>query len=211
MKLRRITSLAAVLLVTSCMQPPAGNLQTASISWHPLQEDSGRTGAVDAASAELVRYESGLSFQMRTEELTPGNAYTLWIIVINDPQACESSPCSASDILENTDTDSQVLFADGTVAGGSRGTLAGSISVGPLDGWLPDRSLRDPFTAEIQLVINDHGSAIPEMIPEMMETYRGGCSDESPFPPIFPQAALEDGDPGPNSCLLFQAATFPAP
>ncbi|HEU4750479.1 MAG TPA: hypothetical protein VFT54_05420 [Acidimicrobiia bacterium] len=198
------------LLASSCMAAPS-NPQTAEVGWHPQQEEFGNTGTVAGASAELARYEEGISFQIRAEGLTPGNAYTLWLVVINNPEACSSDPCSGSDILEVAETDSQVLYAGGTVAGGNRGTLAGSTPVGPLEGWLPDRSLQDTSSAEVQLVINDHGPALPEMMPEMIDTYRAGCSDESPFPPIFPETALADGEPGPNTCLLFQVAVFPAP
>jgi hypothetical protein len=45
----------------------------------------------------------------------------------------------------------------------------------------------------------------------MIHTYRGGCADSSPFPPIFPATALADGESGPNICRLYQAATFLAP
>jgi hypothetical protein len=65
--------------------------------------------------------------------------------------------------------------------------------------------------AEIHLVINDHGPMIPEFMPGMIHTYRGGCADSSPFPAIFPATALADGVVGPNTCRLYQAAVFLAP
>ena len=66
----------------------------------------------------------------------------------------------------------------------------------------------------VHLVINDHGPMLPEHMPGMIHTYRGGCSDPSPFTPIFavpPSTALADGEVGPNICRLYQAATFEAP
>ena len=42
----------------------------------------------------------------------------------------------------------------------------------------------------------------------MLATYRGGCSDDSPFPGIFPQTALDDGLVGPNTCRLTMSAIF---
>jgi hypothetical protein len=44
----------------------------------------------------------------------------------------------------------------------------------------------------------------------MIHTYRGGCSDDSPFPSLFPAIAIADGDVGPNTCRLFQSAIFTA-
>ena len=61
--------------------------------------------------------------------------------------------------------------------------------------------------AEIHLVVNDHGPAIPGMVDEMLHTYRGGCTDDS-LPPPFPATAKSDGAPGPNTCRLYQSATF---
>jgi len=41
----------------------------------------------------------------------------------------------------------------------------------------------------------------------MLNTYRSGCTDES-LPASFPDTAKADGEPGPNTCALVQAAVF---
>jgi len=234
--LRRIGSAAVAILLTmpGCDAPagPAGpgelagpafshsaaHDQTAAVNWHPQQQliasgGNGKSGPVDGAWARLVRNQNGISYQIHAGELNPGNAYSLWLVVINNPDACASSPCSAPDILTNPETDSQVRSGGtGTIAGAAgKGTLAGAAHVGALSGWLEDRSLDDPFTAEVHLVINDHGPMLPEFMPGMISTYRAGCSDMSPFPPVFPPSALADGEAGPNTCLLYQVAVFQAP
>jgi len=184
---------------------------TVGVNWHAQQAGLGHTGPVDGASASLVRNANGASFRLTTNSLTAGNAYTLWLVVINNPEACANTPCTAPDIF-NPATESQVRFAAGHVAGGSgRGTFAGSVKEGTLSGWLPDRSFEDASSVEVHLVINDHGPKLPEFMPGMIHTYRGGCSDASPFPAIFPPTALADGDVGPNICRLYQVAVFTAP
>jgi hypothetical protein len=185
--------------------------QTATVMWHAQQQSQGHSGQVEGASASLVRNETGISFQISTNSLTAGNAYTLWLVVVDNPAACGAVPCPAPDIVGNPATDSQVRFAAGHVAGGSgRGTFAGAVREGPLTGWLPDRTFDGSSDAEVHLVINDHGPALPEHMPGMIRTYRGGCADASPFPAVFPPSALADGEPGPNTCRLFQSAVFPA-
>jgi hypothetical protein len=67
------------------------------------------------------------------------------------------------------------------------------------------------LAAEIHLVLHDHGPVVAELEQEMLSTYRAGCADTSPFPEIFPPTALADGTPGPNNCLLYQAAVFTTP
>lgn len=209
---RHLTVLLGAALILTLLVPPAtaaAVVETTTVSWHAQQAAMGHTGQVDGAHARLVRNESGISYSISPRELTPGHAYTLWLVVINNPDACTSSPCSGGDVVLNPDTRSQVRYAAGTVAGNSgHGTLAGAVREGPLSGWLPDGALEDAMTAEVHLVINDHGPKIVSHMPGMIQTYRGGCADSSPFPPIFPATALADGEPGPNECRLFQAAVF---
>jgi hypothetical protein len=226
----RAAAVAALLALAACDAPTLGPdtpgdpvapafsqngalRQTVGVSWHAQQLVNGKSGPVEGAWAQLIRNKNGISYQIHAEQLNPGNAYSHWLVVINNPAACAATPCNAVDILTNPNTDSQVLSGGtGTVAGAAgKGTLAGSARVGALSGWLDGRSLHDPFSAEIHLVINDHGPKLPEFMPGMISTYRAGCSDASPFPPVFPTEALSDGEPGPNTCRLFQAAVFPTP
>lgn len=180
--------------------------------WHAQQAGQGHAGQVDDAWASLVRTANGVSYQIHTNSLTPGNAYTLWLVIVNNPEACAPQPCTAPDIILNAASDSQVRYAAGHVAGGSgEGTLAGAVREGALSGWLTDRSFDDSTTAEVHLVVNDHGPAQPAFMPDMIHTYRGGCADSSPFPAVFPPSALADGETGPNTCRLFQSAIFQAP
>lgn len=205
-------ALLAALAISASSALAGASHQDASVNWHPQQGGQGHAGQVPGAGASLVRNDNGISFRISTTGLTPGNAYTLWLVVINNPSACAASPCSAGDILNNAATASQVGYAAGHVAGGAgRGTFAGSAKVGPLSGWLAGRSLDDPYAAQVQLVINDHGPKLPAFMPGMIHTYRGGCSDGSPFPPVFPPTAISDGEVGPNICRLFQSAVFLAP
>jgi len=180
--------------------------QSAPVMWHP---QTGLSGAVaSGAQASLVRRPDGVSFGIRTEQLRPGHAYTVWFVVINNPSACAASPCSGPDIVLNSATDSQVTYGAGHISGGSgRGGFAGSFQAGAIEGWLPDGGLWDPMTAEIQLVLNDHGAKLHAYMSDMTHTYRAGCTDAS-IPAIFPDTARADGTPGPNACQLYQVAVF---
>ena len=203
--------IAAVMLIGSSVLASADR-STVGVNWHPQQASQGNAGSVDDAEASLVRKKKGISYRFATNSLNPGNAYTLWVVVVNNPEDCAAQPCSPPDVLTNAAVDAQVLYGTGHVAGGSgKGTFAGSLKEGAIDGWLADRSFDDAATAEIHLILNDHGPKIAAQMPGMIKTYRGGCSDDSPFPPIFPATALADGEEGPNTCLLFQSAIFTAP
>lgn len=204
---------AAVGLVAALATPaPAGGeaatTSTVAVSWHAQMAPL--TGPVEGARAKLVRNANGISYALHATNLTPGNAYTLWQVVVNNPAACATRPCTATDVFGNPAADAQVSYAAGHVVGGrGQATFAGSQQVGAIpDGWLADRGLTDPYGAEVHLVVNGHGPALAEFLPDMIHTYRGGCADSSPYPAIFPPTALADGEPGPNTCLLTQVAIF---
>lgn len=212
--MRRVITTGAILgLLMAAFAIPAAfaatTHQTEEVNWHAQQAPLGNVGEVDGAGARLVRNDNGISFQFHGADLDPGSAYTLWLVVVNNPDACAADPCSAPEIINNPATDAQVGWAAGGLAGGSgKLTLAGSAKTGALSGWLADRSLGDPYGAEVHLVLNSHGPMIPDMMPGMIKTYRGGCSDASPFPAVFPPNAIADGEVGPNECRLTQVAVF---
>ncbi len=198
------TAIAAVALADS-----GAEVQQATIGYHP---QSGQGGVVDGAVAQLTRNENGIGYNVRTAGLVPGDVYTLWIAVVNDPENCSANPCGAGEILDQTVTDSQVSWGAGRVAS-SQGTatFAGRLSEGDnLEGWLPEAGMNDAKAAQVHLVLNSHGPLIEDLRHDMLSTYRGGCSDASPFPPPFPATALADGTPGPNICLLYQVAVLAA-
>lgn len=186
--------------------------QHAAVTWHA---QSGKSGDVsNAAQATLVRTGDGVRYRIDTTDLVPGNAYTVWFVVINDPGACDATPCAAPQLIGDPSVDGQVTWGlDGEVARSTgHARFKSRVEAGPLlDGWLQVQGLDDPMGAEIHLVLNDHGPLIDEMRSEMLSTYRAGCSDASPFPAFFPPTALADGEPGPNTCRLYQTAVFQAP
>lgn len=181
------------------------NTQRTTVSWHP---QSG-TGPVDGAWAQLVRNDSGATFSFHARELNPGHVYTLWFIIVNDPAACATTPCTAADVILNSEgVNSDVTYGAGHVVGKSgRATFSGHISAGDLPNSWFGNGFTNPRGAEIHLTLNDHGPMIPEMVSNMLHSYRGGCTDES-LPPIFPPTAFADGIPGPNTCRFYQVAIF---
>lgn len=210
---RKAVIVPAGLLVASLTAAVAAAGAAASetgvgVSWHAQMAPT--SDPVDGAWAHLVRTANGISYSLHATELRPGHAYTLWQVVLNNPAACATHPCTARDVFLNPDAGGQVSYAAGHVVG-QRGqaTFAGSQRVGTVvGGWLDDRGLVNPLGAEVHLVLNDHGPGLAEFMSGMIRTYRGGCSDASPFPAIFPPTALADGEVGPNTCRLTQVAIF---
>ena len=211
--LRRGTVLALALASSALVALPAG---AARPSEEPVRQFA--DGAVVGSSA-LVRGPNGVSFRLSTTGLEPGSAYTLWVVVFNNPSACTAptpfSLCSDPDV-GNAAAMPDVLYGTGHVVGGSEtATFAGHRSVGDGSGsisapiGLPAFGLVDPAGAEILLVVHEHGPVLPEYLPDQIQTVGGGCTDAGiPAPgvssPFNAYTGPEYGRRGPNTCRSIQ-------
>ena len=138
-------------------------------------------------AARLLRERDRLSARLVTTGLQPGAGYTIWWIVFNRPQRCQTTPCADTDLGL---ADGAVFFGQSVVADSAGGASA---SLKVKSGRLPagtfinpsfrDRLLRGRgFRAEVHLVVVNHG--IPSAGDWAMEL-------SSPRPPEFwEQAAI---------------------
>ena len=129
-------------------------------------------------SSNLTLRNNGVSFSIKSTQLIPGNAYTLWMAVFNNPEECGNDGCGAAD-LGNPDVQGDVLYSAGSLSGGTgKATFAGNRNAGDNSGSLfgPDApGIIDTHKAEIHFVIRDHGPKIPGAIREQISTVGGGC------------------------------------
>lgn len=181
-------------------------LYTKTVETHPSQGD---VQEIEGSKAILLTTERGVIASVETSGLTPGNAYTLWFVAINNPSACKNSPCKGSDVLGMSDAvQSDVGYGDGLIAG-PNGT--GVFTTHRKKGEIPQAwigtGLTHPATAEIHLVVHDHGPLIQGREAEMIGTFRGACTEES-LSKMAPDTARADGEPGPNTCKLVQDVIF---
>jgi hypothetical protein len=174
------------------------------IMTHPSQGDMME---IEGASATLLSTEAGIAIRFATNNLEENHAYTLWVAMINNPEECTSRPCPGPETLTNSDLLQTEMTQGDSLLYGEKARMeftafvpAGEVS----DGWFGN-GLTNPMGAEIHLVIMDHGELIPEMASEMLNTTRGGCTDES-VPPPYPDNAKANGEPGPNTCRGMQLA-----
>ena len=138
----------------------------------------------DVGNSKLVRNNSGVSFKLSTSELEPGHAYTLWMVIFNNPEDCRNG-CDGEDFAPfNTDAGIDVLYSAGTLAGGTgKATFAGHRMEGDNSGsnfGEGSLGLVDSRKAEIHFVVRTHGPKIPGLIGEQIGTFNGGCDPGQP-------------------------------
>lgn len=150
----------------------------------------------------LNRMQSGVLLQIRTTDLNPGHAYTVWWVIFNNPAACAPVGCSAAD-LGNPAVLGSVMNATGGVAranGGARFSAflpVGFIHTNPTDEAANGAFNRQVFGpglqnldgAEIHAVIKSHGPSNNTV--KQISTIAGFCLNAAPAQPCYdPQAVV---------------------
>ena len=150
----------------------------------------------------LVRYEEGVLAVVKSEDLEPGTAVTLWWVFFNVPENCEGE-CDAGDLV-NVAVKADMMGGEGHVIDGSgKAVFTSHRKLNDVEGTLAPTlwnragvGIEDASKAVVHLVLRTHGPLIPEMEEEMTTTFNGGCQG-------FP---AEVGEPGPNTCANIQGA-----
>ena len=150
--------------------------------------------------AKLKRDKSGVTVNIQTSELGPGNGYTVWWIIFNNPGEC-AGECMGPD-LGNPAVEGSVMNATGRVADHYGNVeFTAFLPVGFMHTEPPSGNVRQVFGpglqnvdgAEIHMVIRCHGEWSGNF--EQISTLLGDC----------------DNDASPTGCYDAQAAAFPRP
>jgi hypothetical protein len=136
---------------------------------------------VEGAYSRLVRLASGVSITLHTSDLDVESAYSLWVVIFNNPAGC-SEPCGNDD-LTNAAAEPSARFGVGHLIGQSgKGSFGAHIPAGNTGEGLPAAppppfgpGLLNPLGAEIHLVLRTHGPAAPASLPEQIASFNGGC------------------------------------
>lgn len=151
---------------------------------------------VEGAWSQLTRFPNGVTATLVTNDLTPGEAYSVWWVIFNEPENCSGGVCNLDDLFF-FDEDGQILrdevgnramnpeALDASVvsiqhaSGGysADGSLSVSASLGLNDapGIIYGPGLLDAEKAEVHLVVRTHGPALEDALDAQISTFGGGC------------------------------------
>ena len=130
---------------------------------------------VERSSGSIERFDDRIELELVTHELTPGDAYSVWMMIMNNPSECAQSPCSDND-FGNDAVDSSMLGAAGGVADESGSiTLTVIRMTDDLEGTVFGNGLTNPSEAQIGIILRTHGPAIIDSLDEQLSTLNGGC------------------------------------
>jgi len=169
-----LTLLTTALLVQRARPAQAESSKT---SIQPLLV-YGVGSVVPGTGSILVRTKEGVGATVHAFGLVPGNVYTLWWGIFNNPKKCATNPCSPAD-LPNPDVQAVVLWGSGQIAGDDGTADFGAFrAVGDPSGQAglgTAMALEEPLKAQIHLAVRSHGSVIPGMLSDQLSTFNGGC------------------------------------
>jgi hypothetical protein len=170
---------------------------------HPAQAESAKTSiqplvvpgsdtVIPGTGSILVRTKEGVGMTLHSFGLVPGNVYTAWFGIFNNPKACATTPCTPADLM-NPHVRGVVLNATGRIAGEDGTADFGAFrAVGDPTGREESlgtaMALEKPLKAEIHLVVRSHGPVLddPDLLQAQLSMFNGGCP--------------------PNNCINVQAA-----
>jgi len=172
---RTILPLLAIgLLVAAVAASPVGANQAPTNA--PLLNFSNLSPVGNGAHTTLSRSADGVSFNVHSRNLVPGDAYTVWLAIFNDPESCTGG-CDMGDF--GLPTASVIWAGIGGIANDEgnlnvksqvdEGDPPGAVNFGP--------GLTDAEGAAIHVVIRRHGpaSSNPATLEQQLTTFNGGC------------------------------------
>jgi hypothetical protein len=179
------TYVAIALLTGALVMQGARTVQaeSAKTSIQPLVAiDTG--SVIPGTGSILVRTKDAVGMTLHSFGLVPGNAYTAWFAIFNNPKACATNPCTGDD-LANPHVQGVVLNATGQIAGEDGTADFGAFrAVGDPTGRAESlgtaMALQQPLKAQIFLVVRSHGPALDGAdLRAQLSMFNGGCPPNS--------------------------------
>ena len=193
-------AIAAVPFVASAFATATAGPVHANVFTFQNPDGSNAAGNV-VGKGKLRRMQSGVRLTIRTSDLQPGHAYTIWWVIFNNPEACNPNGCSDAD-FGTPAVNASVLNATGGIVGPSGDMKfdaflpVGMYLTNPSDEFsdadfnrhLFGPGLQNLKGAEIHAVVRSHGPANGQV--KQLSTFNGYCLNPGPLACFDPQAVV---------------------
>ncbi|MBT8273276.1 MAG: hypothetical protein KJO77_05690 [Bacteroidia bacterium] len=204
----KFCTLILLFVAVSCSNEPIIDLQEESLELinnkasHSTVEIFNPVYGTTPGTSTLHRNAHGITVNYKTSGLIPGNAYTLWWVIWNNPGNCEVPyACNEPDFANPVEVGVEVLYAAGHVVGANgKGNFSARLNAGDNSGSINDLFglpaaggllQGNTMEAEVHAVLRNHGPAVPGLVNEQINSYLGGCEI---FLPLFAEDADDIGE-----------------
>ena len=157
------------ILVASaiCCVATAASAQRATIDPGEVFDITGVP--VEGTGAMITRTDRGVSFMVMTTDLTPGDAFSVWVVIVEPDNDVFVFNIAGGMANANGDLNFGAHVSTGTVP-----------EANGLNIFLGGGEVDHPRDAAIHLVIRSHGPVIPGMQMAQFGTLNGGCNPGEP-------------------------------
>ena len=161
------------ILVASaiCCVATAASAQRATIDPGEVFDITGVP--VEGTAAMITRTDQGISFMVMTTDLTPGDAYSVWVVIV-EPKVNNIVDVFVFNIAGG------MANANGDLNFGAHVSTGTVPEANGLNIFLGGGEFDHPRDAAIHLVIRSHGPVIPGMQMAQFGTLNGGCNPGEP-------------------------------
>ncbi len=181
----------------------AGLAQAGPVSIAPMMEVGGSGNIPAPGDASRLELKQGeFTVEIKTSGLDLMTPYTVWAVIVNSPQFCQSTPCTSADFPSSPTHDPRAEAALVLVTGGRSDAsgngnffgrifrTANGVSTRPTEWGV---GLLDPRKTEIHVVVRSHGQPAPGDANAALNSFNGGCNSANavqPVPCLNEQAAI---------------------
>ena len=178
-----------MLAATAMMGPTNGTVLTETyvepLSTFAVTDENGlelEPSRVVANSEARVSVQTwGVSFDVETHELTPGHVVTVWGVIFNEPSLCSGGVCNGDDVQNNTGANASMLTVGGKIVPASGNAMFfNSFDLADAENAFMGPGLVNAATAEIHVVLVDHGPVREGYLEAQLTTPDGGCDEAHP-------------------------------
>ncbi|MGI9623390.1 MAG: hypothetical protein ACR2PK_11180 [Acidimicrobiales bacterium] len=182
---RTFVAMIAGLLALALLGAPAGAAGTDN---SPLQSFEDGSAIGKGAHTSLKRSSDSIDVAVHSRNLVPGNAYTVWLAIFNDPAGCVDG-CDGGDVFPGSPAAVSVIWSGvgGVANGGGNLNARASLSEGNPEGYQQlftslgagalDPGFVDAEGAEIHMIVRDHGPSTGSA--DQVSTFEGECTAPS--------------------------------
>jgi hypothetical protein len=150
-------------------------------------------GAPSGGTSTLIRSPDGVSATISASNLVPGDVYTVWWVIFNNPALCTGGECGEDDIFAPDGSISltpgvelSAVHAAGSVASRfGEAFFYASLAKGDNGGHqaIFGPGLLNPLGAEIHHIVRTHGPALQgAAFEQQITTFGGGCTEATGGP-----------------------------
>jgi len=204
-KLIKMTiALACILMIASCSSDGDGDKCIDCNGNDPtIQQMKDRFSSQVLGETKLTRSDNKITVSGETRNLKVGHVYKLVVVTVDQPENCNSKPCSHNDVNGNEQSTKPIYFvvdsfvATSTAYSFDKDVLEKDVTTYPLIlGYYNDNygGLQDAQKAEVHVYLRSQGPEIGGMLETQMGDYLGGCTMNYSFTDPNARVPIDEGE-----------------